>query len=107
MGGLWQQGHWPLPLAWHWARHGVMPGVDATGAAVMSTSITTAIPISIRTLTARITKRGLKRAGKLGAAARGNMTPVIGGEAPHDDKGRPRASTEGGSQHAQPARASP
>ena len=24
-------GHLPLPLVWRWARHGVTPGVDATG----------------------------------------------------------------------------
>src|SRR5262245_51078858 len=91
--GMWQQGHWPLPLGSHWGRHGVMPGVDAIGTAVMSTSTSTAIPISTRTSTARITGRIWKRVGKEGKV-RGNMTRVTGRASRIEIKGRRSGLTE-------------
>ena len=92
-GGMWQQGHWPLPLASRWARPGDTPGGDATGAAGMSTSMSIAIPILTGTSTARITGRIWKRVGK-GGKGRGNMTPVTGRASRIEIKGRRSASTE-------------
>src|SRR5215467_10709306 len=90
--GMWQQGHWPLPLVSRWARPGVTPEVDATGTAVMSTSTSTAIPILTGTSTARITGRIWKHVGKEGKG-RGNMTRVTGGASHIEIKGWRSGST--------------
>ena len=70
-----------------------MPGVDATGAVVMLTLMSTAIPISIGTSIARVIERIWKRVGK-GDKVRGNMTPVTVGASRIEIKGRRSASIE-------------
>src|SRR5512145_2368398 len=70
-----------------------MPGVAATGAAVMSTSMSIVIPISTGTSTARVTARIWKRVGK-GGKVRGSMTPVTGRASPIEIRARRSVSTE-------------
>src|SRR5262245_38849363 len=59
----------------------------------MSTSMSTAIPISTGTSTAKITGRIWKHVGK-GDKVRGNMTLVTAGASRIEIKGRRSASTE-------------